>query len=392
MTTRRLLATFAPILLLTATVTAAPLPHHTATRTPAITSTHHLDHFTARSRFARMNHLSVETKGQIAAGTHDAPARLHTFPQWKGSFDHLGTRYPYIMAGGNPLRGDETRLESSFIALNFKYDEFVDATGANVVIDSAPVVEDVLGSPNFVATRYSVGFGQFGDAVQRASFFNVAERDWHTTLERPRVLKPVTIEVPIGMGTVQQVAGKYIGTVNFDFLYSQLQTILQLADIRTDELVILVSRNVSTDSALGFHDAIDVQVGHRKGIQTYTWTSWYDADVVPDIFADATTITHEISEWIADPLVNNVTPEYVIPMSGTPPFCQNLLEVGDPIEFLPTQMAPITVRGHLYHTQNETLVPWFSREVPSSAFRGAYSYPDTTVLTAPSDVCPTTIP
>jgi hypothetical protein len=51
-------------------------------------------------------------------------------------------------------------------------------------------------------------------------------------------------------------------------------------------------------------------------------------------------------------------------------------------------MMPITVHGKLYHTQVETTVQWFSREVPSSAFQGAYSYPDTTVLTAPSDPCP----
>jgi hypothetical protein len=104
------------------------------------------------------------------------------------------------------------------------------------------------------------------------------------------------------------------------------------------------------------------------------------------IFADATTLTHEVSEWISDPFINNLVPDYVIPNSGG--FCQNLLEVGDPIEFLDNQMAPVTVNGHLYHTQVETLLPWFSREVPSSAFEGAYSYPDTTVLLAPSDPCP----
>lgn len=388
MPNRRPLQIAGMFLLVGATAVAAPLPHHTGTRTPALASTNHLDRFVSHTRYARMSHLSVETKGDIAAGTHDSPARLRTFPQWKGSFKYNGTEYTYVMAGGNPIRGDSTELDTSLIMLSFKYDEFVDASGNNVVIDSTSITDDVLRSPNFVATEYSVGRAQFSDAVQRASFFNVAERDWHTTLERPRVLKPVTIEVPVGLGTVQQVAGKYVGTVNFNFLYSQLQTILQLADIHTDELPILVSRNVSTDSALGFHDAIDVQHGNRKGIQTYTWTSWYDADVVPPIFADATTLTHEISEWIADPLVNNRTPLYVIPESGTPPFCQDFLEVGDPIEFLPNQMVPITVRGHVYHTQVETLVPWFSREVPSSAFRGAYSYPDTTVLTSPSTDCP----
>jgi hypothetical protein len=391
MTNRAFVAAFAVITLGSVAI-GAPLPRKVVRKRPAVVAKVNLERFKSHSRFARLNHLSVETKGLVQTDAHESSARLRTFPQWKGSFTYQGKSYPYVMAGGNPMRGDETRLDTSFIALSFKFDEFADADGNPIVIDTTPSVGEILGSPNFVQSRYSVGFGQFGDAVQRASFFNVAERDWHTTLDRPRILTPVTIEVPPGMGTVDQVNGKYLGTVDFDFLYSQLQTILQLENIRTDELPILVSRNVSTNYALGFHDAIDVQVGNKKGIQTYTWTSWYDADVVPEIFADATTLTHEISEWIGDPLVNNVVPEFVIPESGTPPFCMDVLEVGDPIEFLATQMYPVTIRGHVYHTQNETLVPWFSREVPSSAFHGAYSYPDTTVLTAPSDPCPPATP
>jgi hypothetical protein len=338
---------------------------------------------------SKVQSLSATAAGLVQNGGFDADDRLPTFPTWRGSFESAGTTFPFVMAGRNPRKGDETRLETAFIALNFLFDEFVDANGQNVFIDTQPVVRDVITSPNFFATQYTDGFGQFSDAVQRASFFNVMERDWHSTLEPPRILTPVTIEVPVGAATVSQVNGKFVATVGFDFLFSELQTILQLADIRTDEVVMLVSRNVSADVALGFHDAIDVTKGGRSGIQTYLWTSWLDEDTVPLIFADATTITHEVSEWMADPFGTNPTPLYAIPDSGDPPFCQNVLEVGDPIEFLPNQMAPITAHGRVYHTQVETLLPWFSREVPSSAFQGAYSYPDTTVLVAPSPVCPT---
>jgi hypothetical protein len=387
-----MLGTCGALALLCAGADAAPLAHRLPTKTPTAATLTHLDRFRQQPRFARFNHLSAETRGLVATDAHRSAARLRSFPQWKGSFTSAGTEYPFIMAGGNPRRGEETRLPTSFVALSFTFDEFADANGNPVHIDSQPIVQDVLGSPNFVASRYSDGWGQFSDAVQRASFWQVMDRDWHTTLERPRVLTPVNIEVPTGQGKVQQVNGKYIGTVNIDFLYSQLQTILQLEDVRTDELVILVSRNVSSDQALGFHDAVDVTVDGRKGIQTYTWTSWYDEDVVPAIFADATTITHEISEWVADPLINNATPDYFIPGSGTPPACQANLEVGDPIEFLDNQMTPVTVHGRTYHAQVETLLQWFSRENPSSGFQGAYSYPDPTVLLTPSAPCPTTTP
>jgi hypothetical protein len=36
------------------------------------------------------------------------------------------------------------------------------------------------------------------------------------------------------------------------------------------------------------------------------------------------------------------------------------------------------------HPQNEALLQWFEFKTKSDAFHGAYSYPDTTVLTGPS--------
>ena len=374
---------FATLALVTS-VAAAGTPH--PTRTPARLTAKDVARVVQQPHFQRLNHLSAVTKAMVQNGSHDSPSRLRTFPQWRGSFTVNGTAFPYIMAGGAPTRGGETVLNTSLIVLNFEFDEFADANGNPIVITTQPIVGDVLGSPNFVKSDYTVGRGQFGDVVQKASLFNVAQRDWHTTLARPRMLTPVTINVPVGQAQVIDIGnGTFVGIVNFDFLFSQIQTILQLEDIRTDELPILLSNNVLADQALGFHDAFDVQSGGRSGIQTYTWTSWLDVNAFGPIFADATTITHEISEWIADPLVNNLTPGWVLPESGG--FCGNILEVGDPIEFLDTQMFPITLHGHEYHTQNETMLSWFSGDVPSKAFGGGYSYPDTTVLTSPSESC-----
>jgi hypothetical protein len=357
-------------------------------RTPARITAQVVDRVNHQEKHQKLNHLSVATKGLVQTGQHDSPSRLRSFPTWHGSFTSAGTNYPYVMAGRAPQRGDETEIDTSLIVLSFRFFEFGDAQGNPIVIESQSIVDDFLGSPNFVKSEYSVGRGQFGDAVQRASFYNIAERDWHTTLERPRILIPVRIDVPVGMAQLYDLGnGKFVGIVNFDFLYSQIQTILQLENIKTNELPILLSHNVFADQALGFHDAIEVTSGNHSGIQTYTWSSWLDADAFGDIFADATTLTHEISEWIADPFTNNPTPDWQIPESGG--FCSNILEVGDPIEFLASQMFPITLHGHVYHTQNEAMLSWFSREVPSSAFQGAYSYPNTSSLTAPSQPCGT---
>ena len=59
--------------------------------------------------------------------------------------------------------------------------------------------------------------------------------------------------------------------------------------------------------------------------------------------------------------------------------CSPVLEVGDPIV---GSAYPITMNGRTYHPQNEVMLPWFARESPSTAYAGAYTYPDTTVLTS----------
>lgn len=358
------------------------------TRRPAKLTAATAEQLKHRERFKRFNHLSPATKGLVKEGRHDQPSRLRSFATFTDSFTTDGVTFPYTMVGRAPRRGGETRIDTSLIMLSFKFDEFADAQGNSLVINSNDIVGDVIGSPNFVKADYTVGRGQFGDAVQRASFFQVAERDWHTTIERPRLLTPVTIEVPVGLGQVFDVGnGKLVADVDFDFLFSQIQTILQLEDIRTDELPILISHNVFA-GALGFHDAFEVTSRGKTGIQTYTWSSWLDEEAFGPIFADATTLTHEISEWISDPFINNAAPAWILPGSGGA--CLDFLEVGDPIEFLDTQMFPITINGHLYHTQNEATLSWFARDVPSKSFGGGYSYPDTTVLTAPSESCTVT--
>ena len=48
----------------------------------------------------------------------------------------------------------------------------------------------------------------------------------------------------------------------------------------------------------------------------------------------------------------------------------------------------VPLGGFTYHLQNLSLLQWFSRESPSSAFDGWYSYPDPTQITTPSVDCP----
>jgi hypothetical protein len=117
------------------------------------------------------------------------------------------------------------------------------------------------------------------------------------------------------------------------------------------------------------------------------YSSWISPGLFGTAFQDVTAHSHEIAETYNDPFVasdgiHNITPWWLAPNG----LCQNNLETGDVIEGLPNATFPMTVNGFTYHPQNEALLQWFAFESPSSAIGGAYSYPNTGVLTGPSSV------
>ena len=77
-----------------------------------------------------------------------------------------------------------------------------------------------------------------------------------------------------------------------------------------------------------------------------------------------------------DPFLNNVVPQWVQP--GTGQCFSNLLEVGDPVEALPTPGFAVVVRHEherrTYHVTDVAGLSWFAHDVPSTELGGAYSY------------------
>jgi hypothetical protein len=355
-------------------------------------------------KFARKNRM---TRSAIAAAKQQ---HVRSIPFWSGSFTSGGAVFPYMMAGGDPRRGGTTVIETSIIPLSFVFDCCLDAEGNPLVVDITPSIPEVLGSPNFQRASYTTGDTQFADAVQRAEFFSVQRRDWHTMLRRPRIMSPVEIEVPADvddagnpvMGFPAELPdGTILPVINLGFFVSHLNTLVQLAPIRVDELPMLLVQNAlfydgvddpfGTCCVLGFHTAFDAGTEHNKTfVQTLVMASIFGHGVGPTIFGpgafeDITALSHEISEFVDDPFVNNATPPWQFPDGGG--LCQADLETGDPVEVLSSITFPVTIGGFTYHPQVEALLQWFSREVPSSAIAGAYSYPDTTTLTSPSKPC-----
>lgn len=346
---------------------------------------------------------------------------LDTVPTFFGAFATRGTVYPYAIMGNHPLRGGRTVIPTKITTVSLR---LLNEDGSlNVFMPYQPFEDLTLDSPNFAVTNYTSGRHiQFGDAVQRAEFFNDMEDDWHTILA-PKIVDRITLSVPYVVkvnfqdGSSKLVRAYYLshapdGTptvLMLDLLFVVLNNNAVVSEIlankfTTNSLNTAVYPNTylfSIDNqgqpsdccVLGFHTYYSDAGVTLQSRWIFEFASWMSPDVFSGGFADITPLSHEISESLNDPFVNNRTPVWQFP--NVPPdalICQDNLETGDPIEFLDNATVPISIRGRhgvfTYHPQTEALIPWFTQGATSDAIGGAFSYPDTTALTHSALPCP----
>jgi hypothetical protein len=84
-------------------------------------------------------------------------------------------------------------------------------------------------------------------------------------------------------------------------------------------------------------------------------------------------LSHEVSEWMNYPFVNNATPKLVFP--GLATHCQSNLETGDPVEVFANAGFPVTIDGFTYHPQTEALLQWLLTEEPIGCHRWRVQFP-----------------
>jgi hypothetical protein len=265
-----------------------------------------------------------------------------------------------------------------------------------IVFEPGPAVTNIIHSPMYQNAQLPNGFGQFGEMMQRATFWNKmdAGKKWSVRMKQPRVLPIIDIEVTPETGSMFKLGNSLFGNVLIDFLDAEAYTIIQLAGLGPNELPVFVTDNVLAE-ALGYHSAYSiVNPDGSEAFQTYLYTSWLDPALVDPIFADVSTFNHENLEWFNDPFVNNIVPDWRYPPKGDPmAVCSHntLLEVGDPegngptFDDFPAVLVPIN--GVDYHLQDLVMLPWFADEVPSSAENGWYDFPATTYIQAPAAYC-----
>jgi hypothetical protein len=337
--------------------------------------------------------------------------QTQSVPYWHFFFPYQGTLYgPELVVGKSIFsNGGAAVVDLVFLPVKFRFPAYTDpSTGQAVELDATPDVPNVLLSPNFAPSQYSTGYTQLQDAAQRASFFGYYPDTWHTILA-PRALGTVAIDVPPDKGFVYRVkaTGTLFGLLDEEWFFEQQLRINADAHIAVQQLPILLAHNIGVyfngDPASGccdlsWHGAYLSQVlNNTFFIQTFVWESWFTPDVIGPEFADAYALTHELAEWTNDPFGVNFVPQWDFPQGPNfyypagyceaNPYFTSIMEVADPLEDYAFSYH-LDVNGFSYHIANQALAPWFSRDVPSTAIHGTYSFPDETALTGPSAACP----
>jgi len=312
-----------------------------------------------------------------------------TLPTWNGSFIYQGTPYPYTMIGGDPANGGTTSIGVEIIPIDL---QFVDSNGKLVyelnintpMCNSANTgVTLTLNSPLFQNYPFYmggspdgtfVGNTQYTDAFQRATFWNQASvNDYHVLLGGVTV-QPVqsVIVFPADGSAAPSGPCTQNGIINYGFFDNAVRNLVTSLAIPSNVLPIFLVRNaeflIGTNLYYdGWHGMI------TSTSNTYIVAAFYDPDIYGSrsIYQDTYFLSHELAEWMDDPHGNNPTPAW----SGgqvQSPDCQTNLEVGDP---LTGSGFTASLNGFNYHLTNLAMLPWFSRETPSSAVNGWYTFP-----------------
>jgi hypothetical protein len=245
--------------------------------------------------------------------------------------------------------------------------------------DGTSQVSTTTSSPLFLNAKFISGTTQYGDAIQRAEFWNsvsTTSPKYHVLVGSPTIANTVSLSIPSADGAtvVDPSSGKTIGIININWFDLQIQMQLTTLKFTPNLLPIFLSHNVYLSQGAptlnnccigGYHSA----VSNQAGLQTYIWSTEADPGIVGGFGEDVSALSHEMLEWFNDPFTNNVVPNWtssIAPQYG----CIKVLEVGDPLVGI---VFTVTGFGN-DHLQDIAFFSWFARQKPSIAINGLYTY------------------
>ncbi len=314
-------------------------------------------------------------------------APLSTIPYWSGSLTYHGLEYNYDMVGTDPKRGSATTtVPTVLIPLRFVFPDGNVFDATTDLIDGQTPIQGMVNSPvfqnhNYVIGGTSIGNTQYGDAFQRANFWDSVSDEsgnYHVLLAAPDGMPVQTIIVPAGkFGYLTDPGtGQVFPSVDGDYLYNQVRTLFRSLNINPQSLTIFATGKVLSSSYLGYHD-VDYD---GTNMRTYILTTYQsqNAEYFGSHFPDTTTLSHEIADWMDAPFANNNAPGWEL-AGETSARCDSstilggdYLEVADPPEFSNQANTPIQMGSRIYYVQDAVFLDFFSRG-RSRSVNGQYS-------------------
>jgi hypothetical protein len=294
----------------------------------------------------------------------DATQPAVSLPTWPGTFVYQGKTNHFVMVGTDPSTSNATTTIPVFIVpvrLGYK-----GSNGSKTIFDPSTkvlsngktVIQNVLASPifnnlDFTQGGTDLGNTQYIDAYQRGNFWTnvMTNTNYHVLLGTPTVLPTRTLVVPTADGSVGNEFGVTVGLADINWFDTQINAVIKhYTQITPASLVIFVTYDsYLTEGGCcigGYHSA--------TGSQTYAHFTYLD---VPGVFSqDVSALSHEIGEWMDDPLINNV--------QGA---CGGLLENGDPLEGEANYGGyPYTLNGFTFNLQDLVFLKYFG-QTPSTS-------------------------
>jgi hypothetical protein len=289
--------------------------------------------------------------------------------------------------------------------------------------NNVPVVvtrqSPVFNPAHFVFGNTDVGTTQYIDALQRGSFFQVlgSNSSYHLLFDPVRTHDAVVIDVPADSG-VAITDPQFFAAFGFSICTPLLLVDINWFDSHLNGTVIpdlapdgqgqngqgendggnssagvpiIVAydtawpvgdvTNLNNCCAGGYHSLTGYPIANQPyGVVDFDRTNFF---VGPPTGLDTIVLSHEVGEFVNDPMVDNLVP----PWGGTGQVagCQNNLEVGDPLTG--SNIPPVTMpNGFTYNLQELTFFSWFFGG-PSIGANGWFSN-NGTFLTDAGGICP----
>jgi len=292
----------------------------------------------------------------------DVPLPLSgNLPTWNGSFTYGGTNYTYNMVGTAPSSNASTTITTYIIPVKIvitaRNGSRTTFDPQHVLSNGKTVVTNTTSSPIFQNLTYTqggvnVGTTQYIDAFQRANFWGTVQSatNYHVLLGGPTVLAEQTLSPPTRYGKLGSPFGFTAGLVDINWFDAQLPTIMSNLGVQPNTFPIFLTYDVyltqNGQCCIGGYHSSEGNIGN---LQSYSHATYVDH---PGDFAqDVSALSHEVGEWMDDPLTVNYNG------NNTP--C-GTLEVGDPLENNPNYGAyHYTLNGFQYNLQDLTTLPYF---------------------------------